>query len=108
MKDDLIQQLRIKLNKDWYNEWKKTIQQYSDVCEELVEANKDYKRVEKDRDQLNDVVQHVWNVLLDIDRDELCFEERIFFDELCDKLGFDLSRIKMIEIDASINFINDE
>lgn len=31
-----------------------------------------------------------------------------FFDELCDKLGFDLSRIKMIEIDASINFINDE
>lgn len=79
MKDDLIQQLRIKLNKDWYNEWKKTIQQYSDVCEELVEANKDYKRVEKDRDQLNDVVQHVWNVLLDIDRDELCFEERIFF-----------------------------
>lgn len=57
---------------------------------------------------MNNVVQHVWNVLLDIDRDELCFEERIFFDELCDKLGFDLSRIKMIEIDASINFINDE
>ncbi len=48
---------------------------------------------------MNNVVQHVWNVLLDIDRDELCFEERIFFDELCDKLGFDLSRIKMIEID---------
>ena len=69
------------------------------VCEELVEVNKDYKKIEKDRDRLNNVVQHVWNVLLDIDRDELCFEERIFFDELCDKLGFDLSRIKMIEID---------
>ena len=95
----MIRQLRIKLNEDWYNKWKKTIQQYSDVCEELVEVNKDYKKIEKDRDRLNNVVQHVWNVLLDIDRDELCFEERIFFDELCDKLGFDLSRIKMIEID---------
>ena len=104
----MIRQLRIKLNEDWYNKWKKTIQQYSDVCEELVEVNKDYKKIEKDRDRLNNVVQHVWNVLLDIDRDELCFEERIFSDELCDKLGFDLSRIKMIEIDASINFINDE
>lgn len=44
MKDDLIRQLRIKLNEDWYNKWKKTIQQYSDVCEELVEVNKDYKK----------------------------------------------------------------
>lgn len=108
MKDDLIRQLRIKLNEDWYNKWKKTIQQYSDVCEELVEVNKDYKKIEKDRGRLNNVVQHVWNVLLDVDRDELCFEERIFFDELCNKLGFDLSRIKMIEIDVSIGSINDE
>lgn len=78
------------------------------VSKELVEANKDYKRVEKDRDQLNDVVQHVWNALLDIDRDKLCFEKRRFFDELCNELGFDLSRIRMIEINTSIDSASDK
>ena len=93
IKNDLIRQLRIKLNEDWYNKWKETIQQYSEVCEELIEVNKDYKRVEKDRDQLNDIIQHVRNVLLDVDRDKLCCEKRRFFDELCNELGFDLVRI---------------
>ena len=51
-KDDLIQQLKIKLNMDYYNEWKKCNLKYTEICEELLEINKLYKKLSDENEQL--------------------------------------------------------
>lgn len=56
-KDDLIQQLKIKLNMDYYNKWKKCNLKYIEVCEELLEENKLYKKLSDENEQLKQQIK---------------------------------------------------
>ena len=94
-KDDLIQQLKIKLNMDYYNEWKKCNLKYNEICEELLEENKLYKKLSDENEQL----KHDATVLIQANQDYRKENEQL--KNLCKTL------IKHIE-KKSIAFIIDD
>lgn len=56
-KEDLIQQLKIALNTDDREEFLKYRKMYSDVCEDLADMNKDYKKLSEENEQLKQALR---------------------------------------------------
>lgn len=71
-KEDIIQQMKIKLKDDYYTKWKKTNLNYIKVCEELYEENRAYEKLSEENEQLKKELEKIClvNELLSMDLKE--------------------------------------